>query len=216
MGKIKDRSLYLVVSEECSRGRPACEIAELAISGGIDILQMREKTRPRDELIKLGCELRAICKKNNVKFIVNDDPAIAKETGADGVHLGQEDLKKYSVKETRKLLGPDKIIGISTHSFGQFEKASAEGIDYIAFGPIFPTKTKNYFIGTDDIEGVIKIARRPVVFVGGINLDNVDDILHKGGRNIALIRAIMEAEDPVATTKLFKEKLKRCPDEDKG
>ena len=202
-----DKSLYLVLSEECSKGRPAIEIARLAISGGIDILQMREKARSRDELMKLGRELCAVCKENNVKFIVNDDPTIAKETGADGVHLGQEDLKKYSVEETRKLLGPDKIIGVSTHSVGQFEKANAGGFDYIAFGPIFPTKTKDYFIGTDSIEGIVKIANRPVVFIGGINLSNIDNILQKGGRNIALIRAILEAEDLVETTKRFKEKL---------
>ncbi|MFA5143210.1 MAG: thiamine phosphate synthase [Candidatus Omnitrophota bacterium] len=207
--KIKDRNLYLILSEDCGRGRPACEIARLAVSGGVDMLQMREKARPRGELVKMGRELQAICQKNNVKFIVNDDPAIAKETGADGVHLGQEDLKNHNAKQARRLLGPDKIIGVSTHSPGQFEEANAGDFDYIAFGPIFPTKTKDYFIGADDIEKIMRIARKPVVFIGGINLGNIDDILQKGGRNIALIRAILEADDIFKTTKRFKEKLER-------
>ena len=151
MSKIKGRNLYLVLSEECGKGRPAAEIARLAIAGGIDMLQMREKDKSSDELLSLGGELCRICRGASVKFIVNDDPLLAKEVNADGVHLGQEDLKKHSLEETRKLLGAKKIIGISTHSFEQFKKANEEDFDYIAFGPVFPTKTKDYFIGTKDI-----------------------------------------------------------------
>ena len=149
-----------------------------------------------------------MCKKSGVKFIVNDDPFIANEVDADGVHLGQEDLKKHSLVETRNLLGQDKIIGISTHSLEQFKKANEEDFDYVAFGPIFPTKTKDYFIGTGDVEKILAAAKKPIVFIGGINLDNVDQILQKGARNIALIRAILEADDISAAAARFKAKLK--------
>jgi thiamine-phosphate pyrophosphorylase len=148
-----------------------------------------------------------MCKEAGVKFIVNDDPVLAKKVNADGVHLGQEDLKKHSLKKTRELVGSDKIIGVSTHSIEQFKKANAEDFDYIAFGPIFPTKTKDYFIGTGDVETVLKSAKNPVVFIGGINLDNVDDLLKKGAKNIALIRAILEEADIKKAAENFKAKL---------
>lgn len=207
MTKIKDRNLYLVLSEECGRGRAALELAGLAISGGIDMLQMREKNKSRHELLQLGRELCKICNEGGVKFIVNDDPGLAEEVGADGVHLGQEDLEKHDLENTRKLLGADKIIGVSTHSLAQFQEANNGDFDYIAFGPVFPTKTKDYFIGTGDIETILRSAKKPVVFIGGINLDNVDDILKKGARNIALIRAVLEADDVLKTAGKFKAKL---------
>lgn len=204
-------------------------MAKLAVSGGIDILQMREKERPRDELVKLGRELRRICKKGkkgkigvekgdagkigeekgDAIFIVNDDPSVAKEVGADGVHLGQEDLERWSLKKTRNLLGPDRVIGISTHSLAQFKKANSEDFDYIAFGPIFPTRTKDYCIGTGDVEEALKTAEKPVVFIGGINLTNIDELLEKGARNIALIRGITEAEDVEEAARSFRERIEK-------
>ncbi|MFA6320241.1 MAG: thiamine phosphate synthase [Candidatus Omnitrophota bacterium] len=207
MSKLKEHNLYLVLSGECGKGRPAAEIARLAISGGVDILQMREKTLPRSELKELGSELRKICYGSRVKFIVNDDPVLAGELNADGVHLGQDDLKKYSLEDTRKLLGTDKIVGISTHSLEQFKEANESDIDYIAFGPVFPTKTKDYFIGTEDVEEVLRLAKKPIVFIGGINLDNMDILLGKGAKNIALIRAILEAPDIEKAAADFKKKL---------
>lgn len=207
MSKIKEYSLYLVLSEECGKGRPAAEIAALAISGGVDILQMREKNRSQSELKELGRELYKICSENGVKFIVNDDPVLAKELNADGVHLGQDDLKQYSLANTRKLLGQNKIIGISTHSLQQFKEANESDADYIAFGPIFPTKTKDYFIGTEDVEEVLREAKKPIVFIGGINLNNIDILLGKGAKNIALIRAILEAPDIKKAAADFKKKL---------
>jgi len=209
MGKIKDSNLYLVLSEDCGRLRPAAELARLAISGGIDILQMREKDKTRQELLKLGLELSGICRENNVTFIVNDDPAIAKETGADGVHLGQEDLAKWGLEKTRGLLGHDSVIGVSTHSLEQFKKANGEDFDYIAFGPVFPTKTKDYFIGTGDAAEILKIAEKPVVFIGGIDLDNLDELLCLGARNIAVIRAILGQADVAGAAANFREKIGR-------
>ena len=223
MKKIIDNSLYLVLTEECCKGRPAAEIAEAAIAGDVDIIQMREKAKKPDELVKLGCALRGICKKGregnrreekgdviekgNVIFIINDDPVLAKEIGADGVHLGQEDLVNWSIKKARGLLGPGKIIGISTHSIEQVKKAVSEDVDYIAFGPIYKTKTKNYFIGTADIGEVLKIASKPVFFIGGINLGNIDELLVKGAKNIALIRGITESEDVESAARSFKIKI---------
>lgn len=207
MQKMKENSLYLVLSEECGRGRCALEVAKDAIAGGVDMIQMREKGRSHPELIRLGDQLCAICNEREISFIVNDDPALAWEIGADGVHLGQEDLLTYPLKDSRDILGPESIIGVSTHSLEQFGKANEEDFDYIAFGPIFPTKTKDYFIGTNDIAKVLKIAKRPVFFIGGINLDNVDGLLSCGAKNVALIRGISEADDIADAAKRFKEKI---------
>ncbi len=210
MLEIKDYSLYLVISEECGLDRNALEIARLAISGGVDIIQMREKDKPKNELVKLGSELSKLCKENRVTFIVNDDPLIAKECGADGVHMGQEDMRKYSITETRNIIGKEKMIGASTHSLPELIKANEEkNIDYIAYGPIFPTKTKNYFLGDKDIQEAVRIAKKPLFFIGGINLSNVDIILEKGVKNIAMIRDILQAEDITARTRSFKQKLTR-------
>jgi len=213
MRKIKDNSLYLVLTEKYIEKRgvsqqvPVIEAAQQAVSAGVDILQMREKSRSREELVDLGTRLSEICREKGVTFIVNDDPGLAEETGADGVHLGQEDLITWTVERTRGILGKDKIIGISTHSPEQFRAANDNGCDYIAFGPLFPTKTKDYFIGTKDIEKVLEMARKPVIFIGGIDLGNVDTVLGKGAKNIAVIRAILQSGDIRATVKNFKEKL---------
>jgi thiamine-phosphate pyrophosphorylase len=186
---------------------PLMHVACHAIDGGIDILQMREKRKSREELLSLGHILAALCKKNGVTFIVNDDPLLARELEADGVHLGQEDLRKYPVNMVRQLIGQDKIIGLSTHSLEQFHLANLADVDYLAFGPIFPTRTKNYHIGIGDVSKVLQTALKPVVFIGGIDTNNLDALLAKGALNIALIRDIMQAQDIVSRTKWYKSRL---------
>ena len=207
MQKIKEYSLYLIITEEYGRGRSALEIARAAIAGGVDIIQMREKNKPRPELIELGKKLSDLCRDNGVIFIVNDDPEIAKETGADGVHLGQEDIKKHSVETARKILGRGKVIGISTHSVETFKKACTEDVDYIAYGPVFPTEIKDNCAGTEDIGRIMGMTKKPVVFIGGINLENIDRLLEKGAEKISLIRAITEADDVASAARSFKNKL---------
>lgn len=213
MRKIKENSLYLVISEECGRPRSALEIAGPAIEGGADILQMREKNKARPELTHLGRALSQLCRDRGSIFIVNDDPVLAMEVNASGVHLGQDDIKRYPIKEARRILGRDKIIGVSTHSIDEFRKANDDDVDYIAFGPVFPTKTKDYFIGTKDIKSVLQVAKKPVFFIGGINISNVDELLRLGAKNIALIRDILEAEDIKSKVISFKKKLTRTKGE---
>jgi thiamine-phosphate pyrophosphorylase len=203
-----DNSLYLVISEEFGRGRSAEEIAKAAISGGVDILQLRDKNKSVQELFEIGARILALCKEKNVIFIVNDDPMLAKRIGADGVHLGQDDIERFSIDKARDAVGPNRMIGVSTHSIDQVKKAMGEDIDYIAFGPIFPTKAKNYCLGTNDIRKVMELSRKPVFFIGGIDLSNMDKVLLEGARNIAMIRGITEADDIAVRTRQFKEKLK--------
>jgi len=207
MKKIKDHSLYLIISEEYGRGRSALEIAKSAIAGGVDIIQMREKKKSKAELIELGIKLAELCKKERVPFIVNDDPVLAKKVDADGVHMGEEDVKKHPLAETRRIMGSDKIIGLSTHSIKKVREASPGDIDYITFGPIFPTTVKDYSIGTKDIKKVLEITEKPIFFIGGIDISNISEILKLGGKNIAVIRGILQADDITEVTKKFKEKI---------
>ena len=207
MKNYPEKSLYFVLTSSYNLAVTTVEIAKNAILGGIDILQMREKNLSETKLIDTGKELAMLCKKNDVVFIVNDSPIIAKQVNADGVHLGQEDLHKFPLTKTRQILGQDKIIGLSTHSMEQFEIANESDLDYIAFGPIFPTKTKNYFIGTEDVEKVLTIAKKPIVFIGGINFSNIDILLNKGAKNIAVISAIINSANMTRTARQLKSKI---------
>jgi thiamine-phosphate pyrophosphorylase len=207
MKNFKDNSLYMVTSEEYSNGRGSLDVSDAAIKGGVDILQMREKHLSREELGSLGRRLSLLCGQNEVIFIVNDDPYMALEVDADGVHVGQEDIKKYPVKKTREILGDDKIIGLSTHSLDQFKEANGSDCDYIAYGPIFHTKTKDYAIGTENIREVLKMAKKPVFFIGGIDLTNIDAVLREGARNVAVIRAIAQAENITEAARDLKRRI---------
>jgi thiamine-phosphate pyrophosphorylase len=204
-----DYNLYLVSSQEYCFGRDTLSVAEAAIPAGVDILQMREKTLPRGQLINLGKKLVELCQKNNTVFIVNDDPHLAAELGAWGVHLGQNDLEQFPIYKVREVLGPDKIIGLSTHSLEQVKAAGQLDINYIAFGPIFKTETKGPPVGTADIEKVQAISPFPVVYIGGINSVNIEELLSKGAKNIALIREICQAVDVGATVKNLKVLINR-------
>jgi thiamine-phosphate pyrophosphorylase len=209
MRRINDDSLYLVISEEFCGGKDPLTIAEQAIAGGVDIIQMREKHKSRNDLVDMGHKLAKLCKDEDVLFIVNDDPLLAKIVGADGVHLGQDDLSTFSIEMARDAIGPDRIIGVSTHSVDEFKKASASGFDYLAYGPLFKTKTKPYCIGTLDIGTVMACATKPVFFIGGITMNNIDQVLDSGGRNVGLIRAITESKDITKSARELKEKLIR-------
>ncbi|MFA6141966.1 MAG: thiamine phosphate synthase [Candidatus Omnitrophota bacterium] len=195
----------MIISEKYGHGRGAVDIAKSAIAGGADIIQMREKNKPRDEFVSLGNMLAGLCKEAGVTFIVNDDPILAKQVDADGVHLGQEDLALFKVEEARAILGKDKIIGISTSSIKDVEEAnSKKDIDYIGFGPVFPTVVKEKCVGTKEIEKVLKISEKPVFFIGGISLNNIGGLLTKGACNVAVIRAILESDDIEEETKIWK------------
>lgn len=208
--EIRPHSLYLVLSSEyIPAGRDILSVSRQAIEGGIDVIQLREKDMPRGKLIGFGLELAQMCSAAGVTFIVNDDPRLAVECLADGVHVGQEDTNRSSLAEIREMVGRDRIIGLSTHSPGEYARALKEDLDYIAYGPVFPTKTKPYYLGTGDIEKIASSARKPTVFIGGIDTHNVGELVSRGANIAAAIRSIVAAEDIAGTVRLFKEKLKQ-------
>jgi thiamine-phosphate pyrophosphorylase len=196
-----ENNLYLVLTEEyCIK--PVTQVAIEAIDAGVDCLQMREKSKSKEELLELGLKLKALCK--NIPFIVNDNPYLAAELNADGVHLGQEDFVKYP---DVRIIMDKKIVGLSTHCLEEVKRANDLDVDYIAFGPIFKTKTKDYSIGASAVEEVLNIAVKPVVFIGGINGDNIDSLTKLGVNNIAVIRAIAQSSDIGVSVKKLKSKM---------
>jgi thiamine-phosphate pyrophosphorylase len=209
--RLAKAQLYLVTGQELSKGRPTPKVAEEALKGGVDILQMREYSLNDSELLKTGQKLRELTRKYNALFIVNNRPDIARLLDADGVHIGQDDLP---IAEARKIIGTGKMVGVSTHAVDQMRKAIAEGADYIGVGPIFATPTKSGRKAVT-IEYVRKVASMdpPVPFfaVGGINFSTLPEVLEAGAWRVAIVRAIMGAEDPEETAGRFKKILEKYP-----
>jgi len=172
----------------------SCEdMIHKVLMNGVRWIQFREKERSRRKIYEKAIKLRRLAKDYNAVFIINDSPDIAMCADADGVHLGQDDLP---LKEARKIIGRNRIIGISTHSLEQATLAEKDGADYIGFGPIFPTHTKDAGkpkgIGTlCEVKKQVKI---PIVAIGGINLENVRSVLNTGVDAIAVASAILTGD----------------------
>lgn len=164
-----------------------------AINAGIRTIQLREKNMTKKELYKEALSIRKFTLKHRATFIINDYVDIALAVNADGVHLGQEDMP---IREARKLLGENKIIGISTHSMKQAVDAQRAGADYIGFGPIFKTTTKNAGKpkGTKSLIEVKKHIKIPVVAIGGITIDNVSEVFKSGADAVAVATGILSGD----------------------
>ena len=173
---------------------PVVDVLHQAIDGGADLIQLREKGMAPQEFCEYAAPLIEICKNRGVKIVINDSVECAMALGADGVHLGQDDMP---VRLARKLLGPDKLIGLSTHSVEQAEDAVCSGADYIGFGPIFPPPTKGYLkgLGPEQLIVVRAGCELPVLAIGGIGLKNVELVPRFAG--IAVSSAICAGSEPL-------------------
>jgi thiamine-phosphate pyrophosphorylase len=200
--------LYVLVTETLCH-RPWIESAEQAILGGADALQLREKDLSSGELLTRATQFVNLCRKHNVISIINDRPDIASLTDADGVHIGQDDLPASDV---RKLIGRDKILGVSTHNLDQAKQAVRDGADYIGIGPIFRSSTKpRDFLPGLPFASEIATANLPIpaIAIAGITLENVDEVIKSGIRAVAVTAAVLGAKDVRAAAAKFKEKLNR-------
>jgi thiamine-phosphate pyrophosphorylase len=192
--------LYGITAEKFSFGRTNLEVVEQMIKGGIKIMQYREK-RPAKSyraILEECRRIRELTRAAGVTFIVNDYVDVALLAEADGVHVGQDDLP---VGDVRKLLGRDKIVGLSTHSPKQAEDAVRAGADYIGVGPIFATRTKEDVcdpVGLSYLDWVVKNISLPFVVIGGIKLHNIDQVIARSTKTICLVTEIVGAEDIAA------------------
>jgi thiamine-phosphate pyrophosphorylase len=193
----------------CCDARPRGEDPEpllrAALRGGVDIVQLREKALPRREVELSALTFRRLCDTHSALFVVNDDPDLARSCDADGVHLGQEDMP---VAEAREILGPDAIIGLSTHSKEQIAASAGQPVDHMSVGPIWetPTKEGRPAVGLELISHAAANAAHPFFAIGGINPDNAAQVVEAGARRLCVVRAIRDAEDPTAAA----EELRRA------
>ena len=201
-----DWRLYVILDPAAAAGHELAWIAERAIRGGADVLQLRNKTGPAREILEQASRLLPIARAAGVPLIINDRVDIAVGADADGVHLGQDDLP---VDAARRLLGPKKLIGKSTHSLEQAQEADHEPLDYLAIGPVFATPTKPDYrhVGLSTVKDVASQVRHPVVAIGGIDASNAAAVARAGGRCLAVVRAVCSADDPETAARQLKQAL---------
>ncbi len=172
----------------------APRVAVAMIEGGVDLIQLRAKNCSVEEITGVARELHALTVPRNVPLIINDHSGIARSVGAEGVHVGQDDV---SIAETRRTAGEQCFVGKSTHSLEQALLAENEGADYIGFGPLFATPTKPDYnpIGLEKIAAVHRLVRRPIFCIGGVKLDNLPAVIAAGARRIAIVSGLLQAPD---------------------
>ena len=198
----KIAGLYVIVGPDATRGRPVVEVAESALRGGARVLQLRDKSGDRGDVLPVAIRLRELCHDHDALFFVNDDIALAFASDADGVHLGQSDLP---VDVARRILAPGKLIGRSNNSNAEVEESVSMGVDYVAVGATFPTTTvgkgARQAIGLDGIRRARDLTTLPLVAIGGINESNVADVVEAGADCVAVISAVTMADDPEAAAR---------------
>lgn len=190
---MEDFGFYLVMTNP-RVGYARC--AEAAVKAGVKMLQLRMKHAPREEIVKVAHEVRAITRGTATRFIVNDDPSIAAEVEADGVHVGQDDMSVAEVRAKFPSLG---IVGLSTHNLDQARAAISQKPDYIGVGPVWATPTKDIPDPTLGVETAIKMVNLvpfPAVCIGGIDLNRIPELVRAGARNFAVVRAVCAADNP--------------------
>ena len=189
--------LYVIVDPEASRDRPVLEVAEASLKGGVKVLQLRDKTQDKGNVLPIAAKLRQMCHDHGALFIMNDHADLARACDAHGLHVGQTDLP---VAEARKVLTRRQIVGRSNNGVQESLESQAQGADYIAVGAIYRTGTMGKgartALGPDMIRKVKEQVSAPVVAIGGINADNIADVARAGADCICVVSAVTFADDP--------------------
>ena len=204
---LSDYRLYLVTDSRLHKGYSVLEQVGLALQGKVRIIQLREKELPETDFIKLASEALKLTRVHNAFLIINDSVEVVRAVGADGLHLGQEDMP---LADARKILGDDVVIGVSVKTVEEAVKAEHDGADYVAVNGVFPTATKEDLGFLPGLEGVAKIrqvTRLPVIGIGGINLQNCHGVIKAGAHGVAVVTAITLSDDIPRTCRSFFEKM---------
>lgn len=191
--------LYLVTDRKWLNGRKLTDDLEKAILGGVTTIQLREKNLSNEEFISIAKEVKKVCQKYHIPLIINDNLEVALATNSDGIHIGQNDIPASIV---RKQIGPNKILGVSVHNLKEAFQAKIDGADYVGVGAIFSTETKNDAtnVTLDSLKKICDNIDLPVVAIGGINLDNISKLKNINIAGIAVVSAIMNADDITAAS----------------
>ncbi|MBI4842007.1 MAG: thiamine phosphate synthase [candidate division NC10 bacterium] len=204
---LRSLTLCVITDPKLAPGRDHVGIAKAALAGGADMIQLRDKAGDLRELLPQARAIQALCRSQGAIFIVNDRLDLALAAGADGVHVGQEDLP---AEAARRLLPPGRILGVSTHTPEQAEAARLGGADYIGFGPMFPSGTKDTGYTPRGLEGLRDLRAAislPILAIGGITLDTVEGVIAAGATAPAVISAILAAPDIAAAAAAFRERV---------
>jgi len=206
--------LYFVC-DALPRGNDPEGLLNATMAAGAGMIELRDRDRPRAVIERSGRTFRRLANTYSALFIVNDHPHLAEELGADGVHVGQDDIDPA---EARRILGPDAIIGLSTHSREQVEAAASEPVDYISVGPIWetPTKEGRPATGLELVRTAAEIAPVPWFAIGGIDTRNVGQVVAAGAERICVVRAIRDTDDPRAATAVLFEAVDPAAREESG
>jgi thiamine-phosphate pyrophosphorylase len=204
--RLRAARLYLVIEAAAAR-----DVVPAALRGGVDVVQLREKDAPDDELIAAGRALRVVCDEHGALLVVNDRPDLALACEADGVHVGQDD---ETVSRVREVFGAELVIGLSTHSQSQVAAAErAPEVDYLGVGPVYETATKPGVepVGLELVRHAAAHAQKPWFAIGGIDADRVPAVAEAGAERVAVVRAIRNAADPQRAAAALREALMREP-----
>jgi thiamine-phosphate pyrophosphorylase len=181
-------------------------VTELLVRGGVDLLQLRAKDHPREEIARSATQMLPVTQEAAVPLIINDYPELLRDVAAEGCHVGQDDR---TVAEARELAGRPCIVGKSTHSLEQAMAAELDGADYVGFGPLFPTGTKPdaKAVGLEKVSTIVSQIRIPVFCIGGVKLSNLQEILSAGANRVCIVSDLLLAQDIVAQVKRIKAAL---------
>jgi thiamine-phosphate pyrophosphorylase len=202
------KGLYLVLDAIALKGRDEVQVAAAAIHGGVKTIQLRDKGRSKAELLEIARDLKGLCVEKGVLFVVNDHLDIALAVNADGIHLGQDDLPPA---EARRILPIGMLIGCSTHGVAEAVRAQANGADYVAIGSMYPTTSKEKYklVGLETLRRVRLKVSIPLIAIGGINPTNVPEVMKAGADGVAVIGAVLGADDVEKAARKLVEKMKR-------
>jgi thiamine-phosphate pyrophosphorylase len=199
--------LYVITDTVLSHGRSALEIARAALEGGADAVQLRDKSSPAFNLCRLVSEIQPQARKFGALLVVNDRVDVALVCGADGAHVGQEDLP---AREARRLLPRPVVLGVSAGSREEARRAEKEGADYLGVGPVFATPTKpdaGEALGIERFSEIARAVSIPVVAIGGITLDTVDQVIGAGAAGAAVVSAVVAADDMAGAARALKRRI---------
>ena len=210
--EVETMTLYAVTDRAWAKEVTLMEQVKQALKGGITFLQLREKKLSEGEFIKEAREMKKLAAQYQIPFVINDNIKVALEVDADGVHIGQDDM---SVEEARKLLGEDKIIGVSAHNVKEALKAQKGGADYLGVGAVCATSTKKdaNVVSKEEIKKIKEAVDIPIVAIGGIKKDNIDALTGTGIDGVAVVSAIFGAKDIIKDTKELLKTVKKMKQE---
>jgi thiamine-phosphate pyrophosphorylase len=209
LARLAAARLYLVC-DAMPGGHLLQDFLPMAIAGGVGIVQLRDKTLDEVELPAIARRVSELCRRLGALFIVNDRPTVALESGADGVHVGQEDMP---AEEVRDLVGPDMLIGLSTHAPGEIDAAATAPVDYIGVGPIHatPTKPGRPAVGLELVRYAVAHATVPFFAIGGLDAGNIGEVVSAGASRVCVLRAVADAEDPERAARELRGLLEATP-----